>query len=73
MKTVYVVYFEGKPAKFSQYETNEFDTVQEAVEYLDEYLDDTSPGAKYLEENAVGKVCDYSGFGDVVEIRKERR
>ena len=68
---MFAVYDNGKPAKFPEckvdksWSNNEFETFDAAVEYANKWL-----GPYGGELLVLGKPNDYSGYGDVIEIRE---
>jgi hypothetical protein len=71
------VYENGKPAKYLLsyiWNTYQYETLEEAVEYLRDwsgpYLKDIFPET-IIKLCATGKPYDYNGYGDTFEIRYE--
>lgn len=59
----YHVLENGKPAKYSDWDNNIFDTFHDALMYARYWFGDCS----HLEPN---KPWDFNGYGDTVEIRE---
>lgn len=78
-KTVYTVYDNGKPADNISYpmlsdlehcwDNSSFDTLEEAQAYVAQWIGGDNPP----HDLPLNMIYDYSGCGDVVEIRQEEK
>lgn len=77
MTAKYIVLDNKRPAKYPIHtvnpslKKNEYNNLDEALEYTDRWLGKYSPGIKDLENFAINMPFEYNDSGDVIEIKEK--